>query len=127
MDLEKECDDSLIIAVTQNIDDYIKVGHGLTLSTKTLEIISQDNNNDIHRKNAVLWAWKIKKNGNNATYIELLKIDRPICHRIHFEIYLNENYIKANCHNNSPVTRDGKRPISQLGRFNRYSDGSREK
>ena len=26
----------------------------------------------MHRKNAVLWAWKIK-NGNNATYIELLK------------------------------------------------------
>ena len=70
--MEKECDDSLIIEVTQNIDDYLKVGHGLTLSRETLQSISQDNDNDMHRKNAVLWAWKIK-NGNNATYIELLK------------------------------------------------------
>ena len=53
-DLEKECDGSLIIEVTQNIDDYLKVGHGLTLSRKTLQSISQDNDNDIHRKNAVL-------------------------------------------------------------------------
>ena len=71
-DLEIECDDSLIIAVTQNIDDYVNVGRGLTLSRETLQSISQDYDNDMHRKNAVLWAWKIK-NGNNATYIELLK------------------------------------------------------
>ena len=70
--MEKECDDSLIIEVTQNIDDYLKVGHDLTLSRKTLQSVSQDNDNNMHRKNAVLWAWKIK-NGNNATYIELLK------------------------------------------------------
>ena len=71
-ELEEEFDDGLIIAVTQSIDDYTKVGHGLTLCRETLESISQDYNNDIHRKNAVLWAWK-RKNGNNATYIELVK------------------------------------------------------
>ena len=70
--MEKECDDGLIIAVTQNIDDYTKVGGGLTLCRETVESISQDNDNDIDRKNAVLWAWKTK-NGSNATYIELVK------------------------------------------------------
>ena len=71
-ELEKECDDGLIIAVSQNIDDYTKVGRGLALSRETVESISQDNDNNIDRKNAVLWAWKIK-NGNDATYIELVK------------------------------------------------------
>ena len=40
--MEKEYDDSLIIEVTQNIDDYLKVGHGLTLSRETLQSISQE-------------------------------------------------------------------------------------
>ena len=81
-ELEKECDDGLIIAVTQIIGDYTKVGHGFSLSRETLESISSDNNNDICRKSAALWAWKTK-NGNNASYIELVKafmkmIDRSV-------------------------------------------------
>ena len=71
-ELKEVCDEGLIIAVTNNIDNYRKVGCGLALCRETLESISQDYNNDIHRKNAVLWAWK-KKNGNEATYVELLK------------------------------------------------------
>ena len=87
-ELEKECDDGLIIAVSQNIDDYIKVGRGLALSRETLESISRDIDNDIHRKNAVLWAWKIK-NGNDATYFELVKAFRKMTDRFLIVSVLN--------------------------------------
>ena len=71
-ELEKECDDGLIIAVSQNIDNYMKVGRGLALSRKKLKSISQGDGNDIDKKNAVLWAWK-NKNGIDATCLELVK------------------------------------------------------
>ena len=100
-ELKEVCDDGLIIAVTNNIDDYKKVGHGLALSGETLESISQDYNNKIHWKNAVLWAWK-KKNGNNATCIELVKAFMKMTDQLVIESILK--YIKEKNTSEQTVT-----------------------
>ena len=71
-DLDKECDDDeLIIKASRSIDDFRKAGCFLTLSSQSLNEISQIND-DVERKTAVLWKWK-GKNGSAATTIELVK------------------------------------------------------
>ena len=40
--------------VSQHMDDYIKVGQGLHLSSKVLDNISQTKNGDIEKKIAIL-------------------------------------------------------------------------
>ena len=71
--LEKECDDGLFIEVSQQIEDYMKLGHCLDLSKETLTNISTKKNGDVEKKNAVLWSWK-RKNGSAATFGELVKV-----------------------------------------------------
>ena len=71
-ELDKECDDDdLIIKASQSIDDFNKAGRFLSLSSQSLDEISQIND-DVKRKTAVLWKWK-GKNGSAATTIELVK------------------------------------------------------
>ena len=72
-ELDKECDDSLLIQVSQHLQliDHTKVGHCLNLSSKTLESIIQDKQDNVERMVAVLWEWKAK-NGSAATSVELL-------------------------------------------------------
>ena len=72
-ELDKECDDYLLIEVSQHLQfiDHIEVGHYLNLSSKTLESIIQDKQHDVERKIAMLWEWKTK-NGSAATSVELL-------------------------------------------------------
>ena len=72
-ELDKECDDYLLIEVSQHLQfiDHIKVGHYLNLSSKTLESIIQDKQYDVESKIAMLWEWKAK-NGSAATSVELL-------------------------------------------------------
>ena len=71
-ELDKECDDDdLIIKASQNIDDFKKAGRFLTLSSQSLDEISQIND-DVERKTDVLWKWK-RRNGSAATTIELVK------------------------------------------------------
>ena len=65
-DVNKECDDGLIIEVSQYVDDYMKVGHGLNLPDETLTYILQNKKDNIERKIATLWAWK-QKNGSAAS------------------------------------------------------------
>ena len=67
-ELDKECDDSLLIQVSQHLQliDHTKVSHCLNLPSKTLESID-----DVERKVAMLWEWKAK-NGSAATSVELL-------------------------------------------------------
>ena len=71
-DLDKECDDSLLIKVSQHLQliDHTEVGHCLNLSSKTLESITQDKEDDVERKIAMLWKWKAI-NGSAATSLEL--------------------------------------------------------
>ena len=72
-ELDDECDDSLLIQVSQYLQliDHTKVGHCLNLSSKTLEGIIQDKQDNVERMVAVLWEWKAK-NGSAATSVELL-------------------------------------------------------
>ena len=71
-ELDKECDDdNLIIKASQSIDDFKKAGRFLTLSSQSLDEISQIND-DVERKTAVLCKWK-GRNGSGATTIELVK------------------------------------------------------
>ena len=72
-DLDKECVDSLLIEVSRQLIDHIKLGHCLNLSSKTLESITQDKQDDVERKIAMLWEWKAI-NGSAATSLELVKI-----------------------------------------------------
>ena len=118
-ELKKVCDDGLIIAVTQTIDDYIKVGHGLALSGETLESISQDYNNDVHRKNAVLWAWK-RKNGNNATYIQLVKAFMKMTDRLVIESILK--YIKEKNTSEQTVTTVHLAPEKAKDQYPNWED-----
>ena len=71
--LDKECDDSLLIEVSRHLQlvDQLKICQCLNLSSKTLESITQDKQDDVERKVAILWAWKAK-NGSVATTMELL-------------------------------------------------------
>ena len=71
-ELKKECDNSLFIEVSQHMDDYIKVGQGLHLSSKALDDISQSEKADREKKIAILWAWK-RENGSTAIAINLIK------------------------------------------------------
>ena len=71
-EVEKECDEDLFIEVSQHIDDYIKVGEGLHLTSKDLDTISQTENDDVKRKITILWDWK-SINGSTATAINLIK------------------------------------------------------
>ena len=82
-EMDKECDDSLLIQVSQHLQliDYIEVGHCLNLSSKTLESIIQHKEDDIERKVAMLWEWKAK-NGSAATSVELLNAFLKIEDRI---------------------------------------------
>ena len=73
MDVEKECDERLIIEVSQRIDDYKRVGHSLKLTDEMLKEITQNKSDDIERNIAVLWAWK-RKNGSAATSSTLVKV-----------------------------------------------------
>ena len=72
-ELDKECDDSLLIQVSQHLQliDYTEVGRCLNLSSKTMEGIIQDKRDNVERTVAVLWEWKAK-NGSAATSVELL-------------------------------------------------------
>ena len=72
-DLDKECDDSLLIEVSRHLQlvDQLKISDSLKLSSKTLESITQDKQDDVERKVAILWEWKAK-NGSAATTMELL-------------------------------------------------------
>ena len=72
-DLDKECDDGLLIEVSQRIQlvDQLKISDSLNLSSKTLKSITQDKQDDVERKVAILWEWKAK-NGSAATTMELL-------------------------------------------------------
>ena len=118
-ELEEEFDDGLIIAVTQSIDDYTKVGHGLTLCRETLESISQDYNNDIDRKNAVLWAWK-RKNGNDATYMELIKAFIKMKDQLVIESILK--YIKEKTTSKQTVTTVHLAPEMAKDRYPNWED-----
>ena len=70
-ELDKECDDSVMIEVSQKCSDYIKVGQSLNLSKDTLDNITENEHNDEARKTAVLYAWK-KLKGSTGTFIELI-------------------------------------------------------
>ena len=74
-ELDKECDDYLLIEVSRHLQkiDQLKVGHCLNLSSKTLESIMQDKQHDEERKFAMLCEWKTI-NGSAATSLELLNI-----------------------------------------------------
>ena len=73
-DLDKECVDSLLIEVSRHLQliDHIKVGHCLNLSSKILESITQNKQDDVKREIAMLWKWKAI-NGSAATSMELVK------------------------------------------------------
>ena len=73
-ELDKECnDDGLIVKASQSIDNFKKAGRFLSLSSQSLDEISQINDDDVERKTAVLWNWK-RKNGSAATTIDLVKV-----------------------------------------------------
>ena len=98
-DIDKECDEGLFTEVSQHVDDYMKVGHGLNLPNEILTNISQNKKDDIEKKIATLWAWK-RKNGSVTTSRELVKVffktGRSISSRIHFEIpFKAENIISS--------------------------------
>ena len=59
-DLDKECDDSLLIEVSRHLQliDHIKLGHCLNLSSKTMESITQDKQDDVKREIDMLWNGK---------------------------------------------------------------------
>ena len=72
-EVEKECDDGLLIEVSQHMnDDYTTAGDCLNLSTERVCCISQSDKSDAQKKIEVLWAWK-RKNGSAATSKELVK------------------------------------------------------
>ena len=73
-DLDKECDDNLLIKISQHLqlNDQLKVGHCLNLSSKTLESISLDKQDNKERMIDMLWEWKAI-NGITATSVELVK------------------------------------------------------
>ena len=72
-EVDKECDDGLLIEVSQHMnDDYIAAGHCLNLSTERVHSISQSDKNDVQKKIKMLWTWK-RKNGSAATSKELVK------------------------------------------------------
>ena len=54
-ELDKECDDRVMIEVSQKYSDFIKIGQSLNLSKDTLDNITE---NEQARKTAVLYEWK---------------------------------------------------------------------
>ena len=70
--MEEECDDDLIFDAANCMDDYEKASCVLGLSEQTLDSISQSEQSDVEKRNAVLMAWK-RKNGTAATAMELVK------------------------------------------------------
>ena len=72
-ELDKECDDYLLIEVSQHLQfiDQLKVGHYLNLSSKTLESITQDKQHDVKSMVDMLYEWKAI-NGSAATTVELV-------------------------------------------------------
>ena len=69
--LEEECDDNLIIEVSQHINNHKEIGDCLNLSSDDMGHISQSKD-DLDVKIDVLWTWK-RKNGSAATVLALLE------------------------------------------------------
>ena len=70
--LEEECDDNLIIEISQHIKDHKEIGNYLNLSSDELACISQSNEDDVDGKINILWTWKTNTS-SVATVLALLE------------------------------------------------------
>ena len=70
--LEEECDDNLIIEVSQHIKDHNEICYYLNLSNDELTHISQSKEDNVDGKIDILVTWK-RKNGSAATVLALLE------------------------------------------------------
>ena len=115
--------------VSQHVDDYMKLGHGLNLPDEILTNISQNKKDDIERKIAIMWAWK-RRNGSAATCTELVKVflkledrsaaeyilkyllkQKTIPHQSNFQFHLNPQKAKDRYPNWDDYTESEKEDV----------------
>ena len=72
-DLDKQCDDELLITLMEKIESFSDIAPYFKLTTPEINEIQLDNNTERTRKLGMLTKWR-DKNGSDATYLSIVSI-----------------------------------------------------